>query len=62
MTEGSYTVKELARLCRVHAAIVRRWIASGRMAAIRLPGGNYRINVTEVDRIRRTIGQAAIWN
>ena len=52
LTNGDYTVEELARLCLVHAATVRRWIASGRVAAIRLPGGYYRIPAGEVQRLR----------
>ena len=53
MSNKVYTAEELARLCRVHVSTVRRWISTGKVAAIRLPGGYYRIESSEVDRIRR---------
>ena len=46
--------EELAQLFRVHVSTVRRWINHGQLAAIRLPGGNYRIPQQEVERIRGT--------
>ena len=52
MGDQDYTVQELADLCRVSVATVRRWIASGQLQAIRLPGGVYRITRSEVDRLR----------
>ena len=51
-----FTTEELANLCRVHVATVRRWIAHGRLGAIRLPGGLYRIPATEVKRLRQPVG------
>ena len=45
-----YTVEEVAELCRVHEATVRRWIAQKHLMAIRLPGGYYRVPADEVDR------------
>lgn len=50
--ERDYTAEELAKLCRVHVSTVRRWIARGRVRAIRLPGGTYRVTKAEVDRLR----------
>jgi excisionase family DNA binding protein len=43
MNYAVYTTDEVAELLRVHPTTVRRWIASGRVRAIRLPGGNYRL-------------------
>jgi excisionase family DNA binding protein len=38
-----YTVDQVAELCQVKPAAVRKWIKAGKIAAIRLPGGQYRI-------------------
>ena len=54
MVEQDYTVEELAEVCRVHVVTVRRWIAEGRIRAIRLPG-SYRIPKVEVDRLRKPV-------
>jgi excisionase family DNA binding protein len=43
------TAAEVAELCRVDAATVRRWIDAGKLPAIRLPGGNLRIRRSDVD-------------
>ncbi|MDP9222683.1 MAG: helix-turn-helix domain-containing protein [Actinomycetota bacterium] len=46
------TVTEVAELCRVDDATVRRWITTGKLAAIKLPGGergNWRIRRADVD-------------
>ena len=40
-------VKDIADYCMVSKITVRRWIRSGRLSAIRLPGGHYRINVAD---------------
>lgn len=47
-----WTAEEVAEVCRVHVATVRRWIVNGQVWAIRLPGGNYRIPQAEVERLR----------
>ena len=52
MESTDFTAEELAELCKVHVSTVRRWIAAGRLRAIRLPGGNYRIPEAEVKRVR----------
>ena len=59
MQRDFYTVNELAALCRVHIITVRRWINQGKLKAIRLPGGLYRVPRGEVDRIREPVGVAA---
>ena len=57
--ELDYTPDEVANLCRVHVSTVRRWIGHGKVRAIRLPGGSYRIPKTEFDRLREPVGAAA---
>ena len=44
---------EVATMCGVTAATVVRWIRQGRIAAIQLPGGLYRIPSSEIPRIKR---------
>jgi excisionase family DNA binding protein len=51
----NYTVEEVATLFRVHISTVRRWINLGRVQAIRLPGGVYRIPKAAVDRLRQPL-------
>ncbi len=38
-----FTVQEVAKDLKVHEVTVRRWIKAGDLAAIQLPGGDYRI-------------------
>jgi excisionase family DNA binding protein len=45
------TVSQAAAELAVHPATIRRWIADGRLHAIRLPGGTYRIRRTDVAQI-----------
>lgn len=45
------TVTQVAASLSVHPATVRRWIASGQMPAIQLPGGGYRIKQADVAQI-----------
>jgi excisionase family DNA binding protein len=40
-------IKDIASYCLVSKTTVRRWIESGKLRAIRLPSGHYR--VTNVD-------------
>lgn len=46
MTEENrpYTTGEVAAFCHVTINAVKKWIASGKLAAFRTPGGHYRIN------------------
>jgi excisionase family DNA binding protein len=46
------TPNEVAALLRVDAATVRRWCQAGRLRAVRLPTGGYRIPRSAVDQIR----------
>ena len=38
------TTSDVARICQVTAVTVGNWIRSGKLAASRVPGGNYRIS------------------
>ena len=48
-----WTPEEIAEIFKVYVVTVRRWIAAGKLDAIRLPGGGYRISAIEVDRLRQ---------
>ncbi len=40
-------VGKIAEYCLVTRTTVRRWIKSGRLSAVRLPSGHYRISVAD---------------
>jgi excisionase family DNA binding protein len=40
-------VKDIASYCMVSKTTVRRWVESGKLQAIRLPSGHYRINMVD---------------
>jgi len=41
------TVKSVADYCMVDRVTVRRWIKEGKVSAIKLPGGHYRITLVD---------------
>ena len=41
------SVGKIGKCCDVSRATVRRWIKTGRLSAIRLPGGHYRVDVAD---------------
>jgi excisionase family DNA binding protein len=43
-------IKDVASYCMVSKTTVRRWIESGKLRAIRLPSGHYRINKVDYRR------------
>lgn len=45
------TADEVAHQLRLDAETVRRWAREGRIPAILLPGGQWRIRSTDLDRI-----------
>ena len=45
------TTDEVAGECRVHQETVRRWVRSGKLAAIELPGGLLRFRREDVERV-----------
>jgi putative resolvase len=53
--EKLLTTSEVARILNVTRHAVDKWIREGRMKAIRLPGGRYRIPESEVERLWRQL-------
>lgn len=51
------TTKEVARLCRVSDATVKRWECAGFLESERTKGGHRRFSAEEVARFRREYGQ-----
>jgi excisionase family DNA binding protein len=47
------TVAEVAKRLHVSKQAVRRWIADGKIAAMRTPGGHYRIRAADADAALR---------
>jgi excisionase family DNA binding protein len=45
-SQTSVTVEGIANYCLVSECTVRRWIKDGKLSAIRLPSGQYRITTT----------------
>lgn len=48
------TVAQVAREFRVHGGTVRSWIKRGLITAIRTPGGQYRVDRLDVERVLGT--------
>ncbi len=42
------TLGKVAEYCLVSRATIRRWIKTGKLTAIRLPSGHYRVNATNL--------------
>jgi excisionase family DNA binding protein len=47
------TTAEVAAIFRVDAKTVGRWVAEGRLSAIRTPGGQYRFARHEIEQMLR---------
>jgi excisionase family DNA binding protein len=43
----SVTVKGIANYCLVSESTVRRWIKDGKLSALRLPSGQYRVTAAD---------------
>lgn len=44
-----YTTSEVAKLFRVDPKSVKRWVAVGKLKAIKTPGGHYRFEEEHID-------------
>jgi excisionase family DNA binding protein len=55
--ERLFTPSQVGRLLGVHKSTVRRWVRSGEVTAIRLPGGAYRIREAEIKRLSKPVGK-----
>lgn len=47
------TVEQVAQRWQVHTRTVKRWIADGKLNAVRLPSGRYRIRVADAEAALR---------
>lgn len=59
MGEELVTVEETARMLRVRRETIRRYIKSGHLKAVTLPGGDYRIAKSELDKILKPVAKDA---
>ncbi len=41
------TIESIAGYCMVSSSTVRRWVAGGRLAAVKLPSGQLRIRIAD---------------
>jgi excisionase family DNA binding protein len=44
---GWVTVNNVAEYCLTSNVTIRRWIKNGRLRAIKLPGGHYRVSIDD---------------
>jgi excisionase family DNA binding protein len=44
-------ISEVADTCRCGAETIRRWIRTGKLPAITMPGGEYRVRASELDKL-----------
>jgi excisionase family DNA binding protein len=42
--EQHFTIKDISEYCLVSGITVRRWIKDGKLSAMKLPSGHYRIS------------------
>jgi len=47
--ENRHTVRSVADYCMVSRVTVRRWIKAGKLPAMKLPGGHYRIKLEDFE-------------
>jgi excisionase family DNA binding protein len=45
------SLSKAAKLLDVHPRTIARWCRAGFLKGVRLPGGHYRIELNEIDRI-----------
>jgi excisionase family DNA binding protein len=51
--EDLLTIPEVAGILHVSIRTVHRWIADGKLKAVRLPGGRYRIRAADAEAALR---------
>jgi excisionase family DNA binding protein len=51
--EDLLTVAEVAGILHVHIRTVHRWIEAGKLKAVRMPNGRYRIRAADADAMLR---------
>ena len=53
MTKELITVEEAARILKVRRETIRRYIKSGHLRALTLPGGDYRLRERDIQKLLR---------
>jgi excisionase family DNA binding protein len=51
MTEELVTVEEVARILKVRRETIRRYIKNGYLKAVTLPGGDYRLRESDIQKM-----------
>ena len=51
MTEELLTVEEAARILKVRRETIRRYIKNGYLKAVTLPGGDYRLRESDIQKL-----------
>lgn len=51
MTEELITVEEAARIFKVRRETIRRYIKNGHLPAVTLPGGDYRLRISDIQKL-----------
>ena len=51
MTEELLTVEEVARILKVRRETIRRYIKNGYLKAVTLPGGDYRLRESDIQKM-----------
>ena len=51
MTEELVTVEQAAKILKVRRETIRRYIKNGHLKALTLPGGDYRLRETDIQRL-----------
>lgn len=55
--EKLLTTSEVAEIFNVTRHVVAKWIREGKINAIKLPGGRYRVPESEVEKIWKSLKQ-----
>jgi excisionase family DNA binding protein len=45
------TIPEVAETCRCGPETIRRWIRTGKLAAVPMPGGLYRVWASQLEKV-----------
>ena len=53
---GPFTVTEVAVATKTTSRTVMAWIHDGKLRAVKLPGGHYRISKADVDELLTPVG------
>ncbi|MEM9710637.1 MAG: helix-turn-helix domain-containing protein [Actinomycetota bacterium] len=59
MTQNTLSINEVAERLRVHRDTVTRWMKAGTLPYFRLPGGQYRIRISDVEALEQSTSREA---